>query len=287
MSRRKINKKKRGRLILRTAKRLLIRTSLFFSYCNYIQPPSLPLRATKKKHASPSLPSTPPFPRTRAVTHASPPRGRRRDGNVLRDVSHGHIAAEADRGPSPAVVGHDGQDFVDAAHGAPAALDQALDAAADPSGSLLVRPGAAEHLAPLADPHALQPGALLAGAVDLDVRAGGQDGGREGGEVDVGADVDLARVREGGDEPVGADAAQSGGGDGVRGAVVEDQGGARRVRFRRGEGGGRGACGRRRGSADSVGKVRGVRVRFRGDFDERGRVFEDGGVARRESGKED
>lgn len=68
--------------------------------------------------------------------------------------------------------------------------------------------GLADHLAPLPDPHAFQPSALLDGAVDLDARAGGQRGVGERGEVDVGAEVHLARVRERGYESVGADAAE-------------------------------------------------------------------------------
>lgn len=91
---------------------------------------------------------------------------------------------------------------------------------------------------------------------------------------------------------MGADAAEGGGGDGFGGAVVEDQGCARGTWFRRGGVGGRGRGGRggfggRRSSADSVGKVRSVGVRFRGDFDEGGRVFEERGVAGRERGNEE
>lgn len=89
----------------------------------------------------------------------------------------------------------------------------------------------ADHLAPLPDPHAFQPSALLDGAVDLDAGAGGQRGVGEGGEVDVGAEVHVAGVRERGYEAVAPDAAERRGGDGVCGPVVEDQGCAGRVWF--------------------------------------------------------
>lgn len=146
------------------------------------------------------------------------------------------VAAEANGRAPTAVLRHDGQDLVDAAHAAAAPFHQALNGAADPSGWVFLvavfRGGAlAEHLAPFPDPHAFEPGALLDGAVDLDAGAGGQGGGGERAEVDVGADVDLARVRERRDESVGPNAAEGGGGDGGRGPVVEDQRCAGRVRF--------------------------------------------------------
>lgn len=84
---------------------------------------------------------------------------------------------------------------------------------------------------------------------------------RQGGEVDVCADVDEAGVAERGDESVRADTAEGGGGDGVEGAVVKDQGGAGRLRF---------CCfgcwdG---GAADAAGEFGGVGLRFRAYFDD-------------------
>lgn len=104
--------------------------------------------------------------------------------------------------------------------------------------------------------------------MDLDPIAG--QGGRLGNgvEVDVGAEVDEARGGKGADEAVLADAAEGVYGDGVGGAVVEDEGGA-----------GGGLLGVFRGAADAGGEVGGVERCVGADFDEgAGGVFE-GAVA--------
>ena len=79
-----------------------------------------------------------------------------------------------------------------------------------------------------------------------------------------------------------ADAAQGGGRDRGRGAVVEDEGRAGGVRFRCGRGGGVGGrgVGREGRAPDTAGELGGVGARFRADLDDGAGVGLQGLIAR-------
>lgn len=87
-------------------------------------------------------------------------------------------------------------------------------------------------------------------------------------EVDIGAEVDQTGCGKGADEAVLADAAEGVDGDGVGGAVVEDEGGAAGGWFR--------VFG---GAADAGGEVGGVEGGVGADFDEGARGLFEGAVA--------
>lgn len=175
-----------------------------------------------------------------------------------RSSSSCYITSKANGSTTTIILGQDSQRLVHLTHAVRPSINQSLPRLLNVTGS---RRGDAGYFAKsfcaFTNAHQLEEVRLGDWSVDLDSIAGNGGSLGNGMKVDVGAEVDETRGGKGADEAVLANAAEGVDGDGVGGAVVEDEGGAAGGWFRVFW-----------GAADAGGEVGGVEGGVGADFDD-------------------